>query len=162
NPTVTGATPDAPLVLNDIRILLRYQKALADFDEWQRRTHQPVLSPSQYANRTYAMALGYPQPGRLTPESAAGLSVYRRLLRASLDKWKRDLDEQTLLWLVGEVAEHQGRGVEEMWPLPLDEFGRLMDAAERGARTDTPGGPKGEESSTVPVGGTAPGGSSAC
>lgn len=69
----------------------------------------------------------YARPGRLTPELAEGLGVYRRLLRAALDRWKHKLDESTLLLLVGEVADRHGRTVDEMWPFSVERFGLLMD-----------------------------------
>jgi hypothetical protein len=46
---------------------------------------------------------------------------------AALAMGKSELDESTLMYIVAGVATSFERRLEEMWPLPLDEFGRLMD-----------------------------------
>ena len=83
NPELTSAEPVNPspinYTMNDIRDLLRYQRELAQFEDWCQRTHKPIVSVTEYANRAYSMAWTTPQPGRLTAERAAGLAAYRVL-----------------------------------------------------------------------------------
>lgn len=129
-PAQENAAPSAPdgYTMRDIRDLLRYQRDLERFEEWRVRTYKPVVSVEESLNRTYAMALNTPQPGRLTAERAAELPVYRRLVKASHDTFGRALDEPGLLYFVGEVAEARGGTVEEMWALSTGDFRQLMDA----------------------------------
>ena len=56
------------------------------------------------------------------------LPVYRRLVDAAIAMGKTQLDEPSLLFLVGGVARRHSRTLEEIWLLTLDEFGRLMDS----------------------------------
>lgn len=79
-------------------------------------------------NLNYWSALNCPQPGRLSEEVASTLGVYRRLLRESLAVLKKEFDEQTLLYFVGEVAERHGRAVVEMWLLTVEAFGLLWES----------------------------------
>ncbi|WP_162667576.1 hypothetical protein [Gemmata massiliana] len=136
--TATSAVPEpnqenvaeqSPIVytVSDVRDLMRYQGELARFEEWRQRTYKPVSSMNEFTNRAHSMALNAPQSGRLTPERAVELSVYRQLVKACRATLHKELDELALLYFVGEVADSHKRNIEAMWPLSLNEFGKLMD-----------------------------------
>jgi hypothetical protein len=125
-------TLNTAYTVNDIRELLRYRQARAAFDAQFRSmvAANPATDLSRGMNLNYWSALNCPQPGRLSEEVASTFAVYRRLLRESLAVLKKEFDEQTLLFFVGEVAERHGRTIDQMWPLTVQEFGALMDAVQ--------------------------------
>ena len=124
--------------MGDIRDLLRYKREYADFEALRRSTFKPTLSLPGSIARAHWAAYNCPQPGRLGEEAANALGTYRRLLRESLRVLQRKLDEQTLLYFVGEVADHHKRQVDELWSLLVDDFGLLMDEQEKPDGPDQP------------------------
>jgi hypothetical protein len=127
----TGAgspAPDSSFTLNDVRDLLRYKRKRAEFEDRFRSmtaAQGPTMPLDKAMNLTYWSAYNFPQPGRLTDEHAVELPVYRRLVKAARIEYGQELDEETLLLLVGEVAERCSRRVADLLTLPLDEYERL-------------------------------------
>lgn len=122
---VVKETPDV-FRMSDIRDLLRYRREWAAYEQWCNTTSRTSYSVSEFHTRACAMALNAPNPARLTEDQAVELAVYRCLVRAAHEQFGRELDEQSLLIFVGDVAGQHGRTVAEMWSLAHDEFGRLM------------------------------------
>lgn len=129
-PTPDGSTGQLPVIytMGDIRDLLRYKREVVTQEELSRSTFKPTLTLQEHLSRQYSMAFSALRPARLSEERANTLAVYRRLLRESLTVLNKQLDEQTLLYFVGDVADRHKRPMEEMWPLSAEEFGRLIDA----------------------------------
>lgn len=142
---MTGS-PNTAYTVNDIRDLLRYRHARAAFDAQHRSmiAMNPVTDISRGMNLNYWSAINCPQPGRLREEVANTFGVYRRLLRDSMAVLKKELDEQALLYFVGEVAERHGCVVDQMWSLPIQEFGALMDGLPTPAPVTPPVAPSAE------------------
>jgi hypothetical protein len=125
--TNTAPQPQVGYTMNDIRDLLRYEREYVQYEAWCRSTFKPVLKADEFGIRAASLALSAPQPGRLSEESASVLAVYRRLLRESLKVLNKELDEQGLLYFVGEVADRHKRQIADLWSISTDEFGQLFD-----------------------------------
>lgn len=125
--TNTAPQPQVGYTMNDIRDLLRYKREYVQYEAWCRSTFKPVLKAGEVGLRAASLAFSAPQPGRLSDESASALAVYRRLLRESLKVLNKELDEQGLLFFVGEVADRHKRQIAELWSISTDEFGQLFD-----------------------------------
>jgi hypothetical protein len=144
NPTTPPAANPAGqqqscYTMSDIRDLLRYRREWAAYEQWCNTTSRTSYSVSELHTRACAMAFNAPNPARLNEDQAVGLAVYRCLVRAALEQFGRELDEQLLLLFVGEVAGRHRRPVAEMWSLAHEEFGRLMAESQEDEEEDSTG-----------------------
>ncbi len=135
--------PQASFTLDDLRDLLRFQREQREHNEWYRASSRTITTPTELWRRNVECAWRAVTPSRLTLEQAVMLPVYHDLLEAASAMGKIVLDEPTLLHLVGRVALRHNHKLEVMWPLFLEEFGRLMGVSSD--RTDSSENP-GEES----------------
>lgn len=128
------SAPDQPYTLNDIRELLCYRRKRAEFIT-RLRSMSPgqiagtkiarlVLGPA-YMSFDQASLFDCPQPGRFTDMRAVELPVYRWAIKAARAEYHNELDEETLLLLVGGIACRTKKKTEVLMQMPLDEFSRL-------------------------------------
>jgi hypothetical protein len=122
-PKAEPAPPE--YVLADIRALLVYEREMAKFEERQRAL-DPISSVNALHNRVMVSALNAQLSPRLSRERAYGIAVYRELVLWSESLFKRPLDENSLLYIVGEVAACNNQALEEMWTYTVGEFELLL------------------------------------
>lgn len=132
--------------LADILDFLRYKREVEQYESWSRSTFKHVMSVEEHVSRVHALALNAPVPSRLSAQVAYTLAAFRRLIKASLEVLRRELDEDALHYFVNEVADKHKLEPEAVLHSPTGEFLRLLDRSQK---------PKG--SGAAPAGTGAPG-----
>jgi len=134
-PTGEAINPQStePYTLNDIRDLLRYRRANAEFMTRLRSMTPPAILGTKMAKSAgldafialnHWSALNCPQAPRLTEDEAVVQPVYHWLVDAARAD-NVELNEDTLRLLVGRVAMATKRPVPDLMGLPLDDFDRV-------------------------------------
>lgn len=146
-PTPAPANPAAdsgPYTLNDVRDLLRYRSDSATF-----RARLLSMTPGELTAASFGRAMGIPlhrnigelfalvepSPPRLTEDEFVVIPTCRWLTRAAREEGV-PLNEDTLRFLLGEVAGVLKRTVPELMALPLDEFDQLRRDAAKATPAD--------------------------
>ena len=113
-----------PITVADIADFLRHQKQAAELEAHSAVARMPhrIEDIGRIAQQ---MAFLSPRPTRLTVEAAAAIPVYRRLVREARGNYHSDLDGQTLLLVLADIAERINRAPGELMAMEVGEFGRV-------------------------------------
>lgn len=117
--------------LEDVRGLLRYRRARAEFDAKYSAmvTRQgATMSVPDALHLTYWSAANTPQCGRLTEEAAVSVPLYHWLVVSARSQYQSELNEEMLLLLVGGVGIKAKREVTDLMRMTVSEFDTIRNA----------------------------------